>query len=402
MLFLLGRMLIVLKKNRRHIVFVSYNRFPDGDAGAIREVEMSKAFPIDLFEISFISMGDFDRNEWLHKPEYNHISLSNSSKTTLEKIKNRFTYSDSLMKALKYCNERNKIDSLIVYSIPIKTWKIVKRYSKENSITLYHNSTEWYSPCEFKQGRFSRQYIFNDYLNKHIIDKEIKVIAVSKFLNEHFLDKGIRSLFIPPLVNMESVKFDKRFDEKLNFMYAGLPSGKGKEDLKHILQAFSLLSDDELEKVTLTIIGINRQQLIDAFDVSENTLSRLEGMLDVRGRVPRIEVLKAYEKCSYTVLLRSDTERYAKASFPSKFVESFAYGTAVISNYTCNIEDYVENGINGYIVDKNDPVLLANTLRVAIRNEISKEELCKNSCKTAMEHFDVKVYKKVLEAYFNE
>lgn len=389
-------------KNKKHILFVSLNRFPDGDAGAIREIELSKAFSKDTYEVSFITMGNQDIMKWNSYQDYSHISLDEPSSGFIRKVYKKLTYKKKLKKILMEYIKNNKISSIIVYDIPLPSWTFMKGFCKENNITLYYNSTEWYSACEYKHGRLARPFIINTIVNKYVINSKIKVIAISKYLNDYFKSKKIRSVFIPPLVDTESISYFKNFDKYINFMYAGLPGGKGKEDLKNIVDAFSLLNKEDLSKVAFSIIGVNKEQLINNFDVSNSVIEQLGSHLQIMGRVPRKEVLKVYEKCSYSVLLRSDTERYAKASFPSKFVESFATGTAVISNYTCNIEDYIEEGLNGYIVEENSSAALAKVLHKVIQNNVDKEKLCENSRKTALQFFEVSVYKDIVEKFFYE
>jgi hypothetical protein len=68
------------------------------------------------------------------------------------------------------------------------------------------------------------------------------------------------------------------------------------------------------------------------------------------GRIPRPQVLEELSKADFTVLMRSEEQRYAKAGFPTKFVESLATATPVIANSTSDLGMYLKDGENGYVV----------------------------------------------------
>ena len=68
------------------------------------------------------------------------------------------------------------------------------------------------------------------------------------------------------------------------------------------------------------------------------------------GRQPHKVVLDNIVISDFTIFLR-DVTRVTLAGFPSKFSESITYGTPVITNLISNIEPYIVEGRNCYLVD---------------------------------------------------
>ena len=71
------------------------------------------------------------------------------------------------------------------------------------------------------------------------------------------------------------------------------------------------------------------------------------------GRKPREELLKMLVKSDFSIFMRKKI-LVTKAGFPTKFSESIAYGTPVITNLLENIEPYFEEDKNGVAIDNFD------------------------------------------------
>jgi glycosyltransferase involved in cell wall biosynthesis len=82
------------------------------------------------------------------------------------------------------------------------------------------------------------------------------------------------------------------------------------------------------------------------------------------------------------------TKKYAMAGFPTKFVESLGAGCPVITNYTSDLDLYLKNGFNGFVVkDLNIESILEifNTLDSLSFDKL--DEMKKNAYQTAEKHF---------------
>lgn len=63
----------------------------------------------------------------------------------------------------------------------------------------------------------------------------------------------------------------------------------------------------------------------------------------------------------FSILLR-EKNRGTMAGFPTKIVESLSLGVPVITTETSDLKNYIQDGINGFIVDINDQIKLEDQL----------------------------------------
>jgi glycosyltransferase involved in cell wall biosynthesis len=121
------------------------------------------------------------------------------------------------------------------------------------------------------------------------------------------------------------------------------------------------------------------------------------------GRIPREDVLRELSRSDFTVLIRSEEQRYAKAGFPTKFAESLATATPVISNATSDIADYLQDGVNGYLVSACSSEALTVALQKAIcltyEERVSMQQAAR---RTAEEYFDYARYKEPLKEFIEQ
>ena len=80
--------------------------------------------------------------------------------------------------------------------------------------------------------------------------------------------------------------------------------------------------------------------------------------------MPRTEVFSAYSNADFSILIRDADQRYARAGFPTKFVESLCCSTPVI----CNLS----SDLNKYVIDWNNAVILPNILPITIKKMLEK------------------------------
>ena len=198
-------------------------------------------------------------------------------------------------------------------------------------------------------------------------------------------------------MNVSEMPCEKRTaEDKTVFLYAGSP---GKKDyLAEIIKGFSLLPQELLTRVELQLLGISKEQLATLCGVEESAVEYMGNSLVCLGRVPREEVLNRLAAADFTVLLRSETQRYAKAGFPTKAVESLSTATPIITNLTSDLGLYLKDGYNSIIVSDCLPTAFSKAVEKAITLTASeKKQMYSNARKTAEEHFDYKLYGKTLE-----
>lgn len=373
-------------------LYTTVNRFANDDAVATRVFTFCKILNELGKEVLVISLDEIEARKIHVYKGINFITLRSSSNGIAARISNIIFHRIRLKKTLENLSQSLEIEGLFFYDIPPPSIYFLKKYAKQKNIKIFHDSVEWYSPQQFKWGKFALPYVFKNLLNKYFIDRQISVFAVSNYLNKYFQSRGIHSIHMPIMVDKEEIKFEKSIlTKKLKLIYAGAP---GKKDyLKVIVEGLAKLQKEELESVELHILGINENQLVETCGIRENTISKCGQSLIAVGRVSRSEVLKFLQTANFTVLLRSSELRYAKAGFPSKVVESLATGTPIICNLTSDLGDYLINGENSIIVNSCSSDDFASSLRKALCLSFEKKkELCYKARETAVKHFDYRNY----------
>lgn len=360
---------------------------PNGDAGALRQHKLAIMCRELGYEPLVVGLGKSNGMKHVSIDGVTYISLREGAGNVRDKIMSHLRY----WKRLKKVMATYKPDAIIVDDLGTTKTIRLKQYCKRNKIRLIHDSVEWYSPEQFKHGKFSMAYIRKDILNRFLIDKSCGVIAISRYLEEHFKAKGCQCVRIPIVITKTDLCKEKELPEdKVVFTYAGQP---GKKDYLHVmLGAFALLPDEMLQRVVFNIVGCTKEQMLAA-GISEDVLEKLNAQLVLHGRVSHEEVLHILKETHFTLLMRSPVQRYAKAGFPTKVVESLSRSTPVICNLTSDLSSYLTDGVDALVVKDCCPNSLCSCLYRAI--ELSGErrtDMCRKAHETADTCFDYKAY----------
>jgi glycosyltransferase involved in cell wall biosynthesis len=233
--------------------------------------------------------------------------------------------------------------------------------------------------------------MLNAYHVRKYIDNSTRVIAISKYLFTYFNQKKYQVAKIPAILDVEHSGCSKSpKSEKTILMYAGSVGRKDYLDI--ILNGLSLLGSQDLAKIEFRIFGVTLNEVRNI--CRAEILDKVCNSVKCYGRVAREVVLKNLEDVDFTVLMRSSTQRYAKAGFPTKVVESLASATPVICNLTSDLADYIKDGYNGIVVNGESAKDFSLAVEKAMKLSVSDKELMsKNARLTAENSFSYKLYK---------
>ena len=363
------------------IVIVSYENYPDGSPGAIRNRSFAEAFAQMGKEVVIIHKGNYS---------------SSSEDVSVESLYHDNRYNKLLFFAfrtiskLKQLRKMGKLDAVVVYSAGlIWSFWLIKWWCLMNKIVFVCDVVEWYSPEQFKNGKFSPNYIEKDFMNRIVVDHRCRVIAISRYLEQYFASKGCPTVRIPIIFSQKNVYTSKPCDiEKRSFIYAG--SHLKMDNIPLILRSLLLLSEEERKKISFHIFGMTNE-LIDS-EMGEPITAKLGGSLKVYGRRPNSEVLECYQKADFCVMFRNPVLRVNRAGFPSKVIESMLMGVPVFCNISSDLGDFLKDGDNAVVTS-----LSAETIAEGFRKILAMtyDEVCsmKDAAKQSVEnHFSYKNY----------
>ncbi|PFB22164.1 MULTISPECIES: glycosyltransferase [Bacillus cereus group] len=374
-----------------NVLIISPNNFPNGDAGALRDLSFAKIYMELGYTVSCICNNTQHTEGEYQGIKYRSLYLTKNNKW--QKIKNYISYKDRFKEVLHEIESKTgKPDVIHIYDIPSSAIKYLIRYARKNNVTLIHDSVEWYSPCEFKMGRFDKAYILKDRLNRFLIKQPIKVIAISKYLEKHFNSKNLTTVRIPVILDVKEITPKSEVQrEKLQIVYAGSPAKK--DYLKEVIEGVYLLPKELRDKIMFHIIGVNEQQLVTMCGCDKTMVASLTNCIKPYGRLPREEVLSILKEMDFSVLLRPPTERYAMAGFPTKVVEGLSNSIPMMCNITSDLGDYLHDQENAIIVDDCS----SQAIRMALEKALSCSEsdlmhMKQAARRTAEQYFDYRVY----------
>lgn len=364
------------------VLLISQYKFPEGDAGAVRIYNMGISLQQLGYSVIVIGLGKGAASKIKKKfkgiPFYT-LRSKNKWDTYL-------LYNFRLLGLLRTIKKSNNIKAIILGTSLIDVFLFLKYYCALKNITFIKDVVEWYSPNQFKNGKFAIEYIQKNIENKYLIKKDVRVIAISKYLELYFTSKGCITTRIPIFFNTNEYNFIKKPSSKLELIYAGSP---GKKDyLFLILEGLSLLNQEDMEKIHFSLIGVDKEQLLSI--ISINIYEKIKGILTIYGKIPREIVIQKLAESDFSVLLRDPNSRYAMAGFPSKVIESLLCGTPIICNYSSDLSDFLIDGYNSIIVEELTDKSILQSLKTALKLTI--EEKCtkfRNARDTCDEKFDV-------------
>lgn len=377
------------------VLIVTGDKYPEGDAGAIREHSFSKLFQSCGIEPIVIGMG---KSTLFSESVYDGIkyySLRYRNDMIFFRVLGRALFLHNLKKIIKK-QDISEIKGIMFVSGNKGTIRFLEKLAKNNQIELYHDSVEWYSETEFKNGAKNYAYQLNNDINTRIIDEKYNVIAISTFLERHFVNCAKSVIRIPVILDIENISCEKKINpDVFNILYAG--SIGGKDHISELIEAIALLSEKDQKRINFTVIGTTEEQA-KAAGIINSTLNITESIHFV-GRVPRSEVLKYLARADFTFLLRPENERYAKAGFPTKVVESLASGTPVMCNYSSDLGMYLSDDNSIRIEDCSRDACykaLINMLSISFER---RNAMMRNARALAESHFDWRNYIKVFRCF---
>jgi len=332
-----------------NILYIGAFRFPNGDAAAARVLNNGKLLRKMGYNVKFLSFGKSKFYDYLPNVDtYNGFKFEitkdiDLAQNNLFKRFNSFIFNgQNSLKSIK--KSIDTFDVIIAYNpslfLNYSLQKLSKKHQKKYCIDL----TEWYQFNEFPGGKFLPFAWMNE-LNMKVVHKNSKFkILISSYLDKYY--KNSNNIILPPLIDYEDQKWnhrDKSLEEfnGIRIIYAGNPSNKDSLDI--IIQ--SVLEVVKMGySLQLIILGINKSEYIINEDITCFTTN-----IKFLGKVNQDLVPSYYNSSDFSIILRKNT-RKNNSGFPTKFVESLMASCPVITNLVSDIDQYIIDNENGFIV----------------------------------------------------
>ena len=350
------------------IIYFGNVFYPDKDAAAHRTIGNGKALRHLGYEVLFVGCKRDEKRKLLDTCEhYEGFDIYYFSEP--HSLRQWYDYLIDF-KPLKELMQVKSPSYVVLYNHPALSSKRIYNFCQKTGIKVIADCTEWFNPKGFSFHTIIKKV--DTYLRMKHVNKQLDgIIAISSFLQKYYQKKGCNTICVPPLVDLKQDKWNKNKDyeaqEEVHLVYVGTPGTGGKDKLDVIIKALcNILKMNTCLKLVFDVIGIDLDYYKAYFDNSFN-----EEFVHFWGRKSNGEALEYIKKCDFTIFLR-EPNLVCTAGFPTKFSESLACGTPVLTNITSDLGRYLIEGKNGFVVD----VTNFDSICVSIYNalNISKEK----------------------------
>ncbi|MDB4770097.1 glycosyltransferase [Akkermansiaceae bacterium] len=294
-----------------------------------------------------------------------------------------------------------KPDIILVYNYPAMALYRLTKYCKSNKIKIVADITEWYFP----KGGLAFKIIkgLDSYFRMHHVHKNLDgVIVISKYLERFYNDMNL--IRLPPLVDKNSKKWELlnikniRNNSCCQLIYVGSISHGEKDRLDLVINSLNRIRD-KARALRLLVIGVVKSDYLKFF--GEKALpANVDDFVVFLGKRPHEDVIKHIKNSDYSIFLRSKT-LLNTAGFPTKFVESLACGTPVLTNDSSDLSDYMVNGKTGFLLSNSNNETLDEGLLEAL--SVGKEKILEMKNRTfKLKNFHYLNYKDELNRFLSK
>lgn len=221
------------------------------------------------------------------------------------------------------------------------------------------------------------------------------LISPSQYLKERFINCAMPEEKIEVInngINLERFKnIQKTSSQKIRFGFIGqIIEHKG---LEKLLEAFSLLSKAEREKVSLAIVG-NGEELFFNYCKSLAKNLNLTEVVTFYGKINNKEIQEMFRNVDVLIVPSVWPE-----NAPVTIMEALATGTPVLASEIGGIPEFVESGVTGYLHQYDQPIELAQNIRKLINNSRSLKEMSANCLQKVLDYELSGQVKKIASRY---
>jgi glycosyltransferase involved in cell wall biosynthesis len=355
--------------SKKQIFYIGNFELPDKNAAAHRVINNAKALRELNYEVIFIGIHrDLDKvikKELFFDFVCYSLPYPNGAIQWIKSLLNINNY-------LGIINQYNDKHSIILYNMPSLIIYKFMSFVNKNNIKIFSDCTEW-NQNSIKANIFLSLFkIFDSNIRMLYLNKKFDgIISISDYLHKYYNSKTNYSIMIPPLVDLSDKKWrreDGKIESFIEIVYAGgafsIKEKYVKDRLDVVVCALSKLKEKNFNFV-FKVIGCTKEDFLLFYPMYLNEISNLNESIIFLGKINHLSAIDIIKNASYSIFLR-DENKVTKAGFPTKFVESISAGTPVLTNKNSNVFDYLDNGINGFMINTESLETVVTSLLPAL------------------------------------
>jgi len=356
---------------RPWIAYVAPVGFPEGGAAARRILGNAKALVSAGYDVVVVSGQLSSCNEAIVEisPGIRCVSVNERDSEHLPKILRYARYALMGTRSRLWLDAQMDLPTAVIlysgyspYLLQFMGW------SRRNRVPLLFDAVEWYQASSLPRFLFSPYFWNTEFAMRVLISRLDGVVAISRAMESYYNARGIPVGRVPPLFDpaeiVQSIP-ENVGGAPLKLVYSGSP---GHKDLLDIVIEAVIRRDAGAGRLRLDIAGLTEAELCARKPVRDRG-GVLPNCLVAHGRVTHVRSLELVGQADFTVFLRH-ANRMSTYGFSTKFVESFALGTPVITNITSDLGEHLREEETGLICPEATLTALDSTLVRALSFEV--------------------------------
>lgn len=372
---------------KKKIIYVGGFELPDKNAAANRVMANSEVFVKMGYEVILIGIDKtLDFNQTKKQQGFEIGSYTYWSTSYPKNIWEWFKYLVSPREVIRIIESYENVEAIICYNYQAIAFERIRRYCNKKRIKIVSDCTEWYGEGE-GSILFKVIKLLDTSFRMRIVNKKVdSLIVVSTFLKRYYSEK--KTVVVPTLIP-KNKKLNPYFKTSnvINFVYAGVPFKIGiplknrnlaKDRLDLALRMFHSLQKEN-NNFVFNIYGLTKKQYLEVIPDDLSILQELEGRVVFHGRKENKETQNAVNRSDFSILIR-DNNRVTEAGFPTKFTESINSSVPVITTKTSDLDKYLIEGENGFIIDINNSYATQIKMKEILQMDPVKINKMKSFC----------------------
>ncbi|WP_335921479.1 glycosyltransferase [Shewanella chilikensis] len=374
-------------------LIVSDRKFPHGNAGGVRILNMALSLKEINFDAKVFSIGDeiildgqvinqFQGVEFYNTPVNSRFKLFSIIK---QYFLSGLLLSRALNRELKNVSDN---DVVIIYTtnlfFALSCYFGLKRFK-----TKWWDVVEWFAFERFKFAYVNPKFWLYNLLFNNLYSKGSGVISISSYIRQHFELKNVKTVLYPSVCNFfdnpKMIPLSLNSSRHLELIYSGNPGHKERLDLmlRAVVEANNL---NNPRRIRLSFTGVSRKQVLAEL-CNKLSLKEAEVLLtnvNFYSWLEYDELIEVYRKKHFLFFLR-DASHENLCNFPTKLGEMMALGVVPLTNKIGDYGEYLDNS-NSVLVDQLDITAIVESLSsLTSFTDDSFRALSQGAIKTAKE-----------------
>lgn len=394
-----------------NILFLYFDKFPKGSAGANRILTIGKSLVSCGHSFTvFIIRPTEDINRIANKEVsglYDGINYEYLSGTTIwkpsSKVKKMFLILKGVVNSLSKINalrKERKID-FIIAGFSYFSYNLIYYVVSKIINSKYLYNVDEYPWRLIYPDNFSK--FITKYYEKYFIKLFDGMIVMTTPLISYYKSKGRRDMrvfHLPMTVDPDRFINIELYERKsIDIVYCGSMSIY-KDGVDILVEAFCQLAS-RYPKISLVLIGPNDDK--KSIELINKIVSKykLKGRVRFTGEVDR-EMIPSYLVNSDILTLSRPNSKQAEGGFPTKLGEYLMTGNPVVVTNVGEIPNYLKDRETAFIAEPNNVNSFKEKIDEILQNREDAIRIGLNGREIAMRNFNYKVYTKTLEKYLLE